>query len=125
MLGRSFLVGITVGIAIGIYIAPSLHTKLDLHNAEQTVVGLSKQSSVAIWPDDETAKTELFRLSNWNYAGYGHSSKVSVLRCIPIKNQTVACELSASLSWLNEPKVIEAVFKGDANDWRLVAVKAK
>ncbi|MCH4541919.1 hypothetical protein [Ochrobactrum sp. A-1] len=125
MLGRSFLVGITVGIAIGIYIAPSLRTNLDLHTDERTVARLAKQSDDAIWPDDETARTELFRLSNWNYAEYGRSSKVSVLRCIPIKEQTVACELSASLSWLNEPKAIEAVFEGAANDWRLVAVKSR
>ena len=125
MLGRSFLAGIALGIAIGIYIAPSLHTKLDFHNGEQTIANVARQSYDANWPDDETAKTELFRLSNWNYAGYGRSSKVSVLRCIQIKAQTVACELSASLSWLNEPKSIEAVFEGAANDWRLVAVKSR
>lgn len=125
MLGRSFLVGIALGIAIGIYIAPSLHTKLDHPNDEPTIDSVAKRSYDAIWPDDETAKTELFRLSNWNYAGYGHSSKVSVQRCILIKEQTAACELSASLSWLNETKVIEAVFEGAANDWRLVAVKSR
>lgn len=125
MLGRSFLVGIAVGIAIGIYIAPSLITKPHVHNDEQTVARVAKQSDDAVWPDDETARTELFRLSNWNYAGYGRSSKVSVQRCIPIKEQTVVCQLSASLSWLNEPKAIEAVFEGAANDWRLVAVKSR
>lgn len=125
MLGRSFLVGIAVGIASGIYIAPSLNTKPDVHNNEQTAARVAKQSDHAVWPDDETAKTELFRLSNWNYAGYGRSSKVSVQHCIPIKEQTVACQLSASLSWLNEPKAIEAVFEGAANDWRLVAVKSR
>ncbi|MFD1196820.1 hypothetical protein ACFQ3K_01245 [Brucella gallinifaecis] len=125
MLGRSFLMGIALGIAIGIYIAPSLRANLGFNDDQQTVVNLAKHSDDTIWPDDETARTELFRLSNWNYADYGHSSKVSVLRCIPIKEQTVACELSASLSWLNEPKAIEAVFEGAANDWRLVAVKSR
>ena len=125
MLGRSFLIGATVGIGIGIYIAPSLHANLGFQDDEQTDTILTKQSSVAIWPDDDTAKAELFRISNWNYAGYGHSSKVSVQRCIPIKEQTIACELSASLSWLREPNAIEAVFEGAANDWRLVAVKPR
>jgi hypothetical protein len=125
MRGRRFLIGITIGIAIGIYIAPSLRANLDLHTDERTVASLAKHGYYAIWPDDETARTELFRLLNWNFAEYGHSSKVSVLRCIPIKGQTVACELSASLSWLNEPKAIEAVFEGAANDWRLVAAKSR
>ncbi|KAA9361463.1 hypothetical protein F3W84_20455 [Ochrobactrum quorumnocens] len=125
MISRSFLVGIAVGIAMGIYIASSLNTKPYVHNDEQTVARVAKQSDDAIWPDDETARTELFRLLNWNYAEYGRSSKVSVLRCIPIKEQTVACQLSASLSWQNEPKAIEAVFELAANDWRLVAVKSR
>lgn len=125
MLGRSVLVGIALGIAIGIYIAPSLHTKLDSHNGELTFANVARQSYDAIWPDDETAKTELFRLANWNYAGYGHSSKVSVLRCTQIKEHTAACELSASLSWLNETRIIEAVFMEAANDWRLVAAKSR
>ncbi|WP_449415767.1 hypothetical protein [Ochrobactrum teleogrylli] len=92
---------------------------------QRTVGRLAKQGYDAIWPDDEIARTELFRLLNWNYAEYGRSSKVSVLRCIPIKEQTVACELSASLSWLNESKAIEAVFEGAANDWHLMAVKSR
>lgn len=83
MLGRSVLVGIALGIAIGIYIAPSLRANLDLHTDERTAASLAKHGYDAIWPDDETARTELFRLSNWNYAGYGRSSKVSVLRCTP------------------------------------------
>lgn len=130
MLGRGFLLGVAVGIGVGVYAAPMLGKPgIGFDEVKQTVstIGnLTKKSpDPATWPTNQNAKEELFRLSDWNYAGYGDASNVTVNRCITINEKSMACELSAALSWLTEPKTIEVVFEGAPGTWRMAAAKTR
>jgi len=129
VLGRSFLLGLAVGIGVGIYVAPHLAANGVGHMTgliASSANGQSRDGRVPVeWPTNQNAKKELFRFSNWNYAAYGNDSITNVIRCIQIKQQTIACELSASLSWLNDTKLIEAVFEGKPGNWRMAAAKTR
>lgn len=129
MFGRSFLLGLVVGIGVGLYLAPYLAANGFSHTIEPNNSSINSQvSTPAIsveWPTNQIAKEELFRFSNWNYAAYGKDSITNVIRCIHIKQQTIACELSATLSWLKDTALIEAVFEGKPGNWRMAAAKTR
>lgn len=128
MFGRSLLFGLVVGIGVGLYLAPYLAPTGFGHIIEpinSSTDGQSRYGRVSVeWPTDQVAKEELFRFSNWNYAAYGKNSVTNVIRCIHISQQSVACELSASLSWLDDTKLIEAVFEGKPGNWQMAAAKS-
>ncbi|GLQ80655.1 hypothetical protein GCM10007881_41740 [Mesorhizobium huakuii] len=128
MSGRSFLVGMTIGILIGIYAAPWVGRQVfDLgegSNVASPLNGLTESASdAAIRPSDETAKGELFRLSNWDISMHGAGSTVAVKRCISLGKDSIACELLAHLGWVDGEKLVEAVFEGEPGNWRMVAAR--
>ncbi|MBA8907473.1 hypothetical protein [Aminobacter ciceronei] len=130
MSGRSFLLGITIGILIGIYAAPWVGRQgIDLgegSNVASPLNGLTESAlDAAIRPSDETAKGELFRLSNWDISMHGTGSTVTVKRCISIGKDSIACELLAHLGWVDGEKRVEAVFEGKPGTWRMVAARAR
>ncbi|WP_087003032.1 hypothetical protein [Rhizobium sullae] len=127
-MGRSFLLGIALGIVIGLYAAPMLG---------RPRIGLSKMSNVlsklgtgsehvpdkATRPTDDRAKSELFRISKWDITKHGDGSTVNVKRCISIYENTVACELVAHLGWIEGEKLVESIFEGGPDGWNMVAAK--
>jgi len=129
MFGRSLLLGLVVGIGVGLYLSPYIAAngfdraikQIDSYTKAQT----SKPAISVEWPTNQMAKEELFRFSNWNYAAYGKNSITNVIRCIQIKQRTIACELSATLSWLKDTALIEAVFEGKPGNWRIAAAKSR
>lgn len=128
MFCRSLLFGLVVGIGVGIYVAPYLAANgLDrtIKQIDSSTMAQTRKPAVSVeWPTNQIAKEELFRFSNWNFAAYGKNSVTNVIRCIHISQQSVACELSASLSWLDDTKLIEAVFEGKPGSWRMAAAKS-
>ncbi|TGQ04498.1 hypothetical protein EN862_032930 [Mesorhizobium sp. M2E.F.Ca.ET.219.01.1.1] len=129
MPGRSFPLGITIGILIGIYAAPWAGSQgIDLgegSNAASPLNGLMESAlDTAIRPSDETAKGELFRLSNWDISVHGTGSTVTVKRCIRNGRDSIARELLAHRGWVDGEKLVEAVFEGNPGAWRMVAAKA-
>lgn len=130
MSGRSFLLGITIGILIGIYAAPRVGRQgIDLgegSNVASPLNGLTESAlDASIRPSDETAKGELFRLSNWDISMHGTGSTVTVKRCISIGKDSIVCELLAHLGWVDGEKRVEAVFEGKPGTWRMVAARAR
>ncbi|MER9651512.1 hypothetical protein [Mesorhizobium sp. M0199] len=120
----------TIGILIGIYAAPFVGRQgFDFgegSKAASSLNGLMEPAlDAAIRPSDETAKGELFRLSNWDISMHGTGSTVTVKRCISLGKDSIACELLAHLGWVDGDKVVEAVFKGKPGIWRMVAAKAR
>ncbi|RUV70537.1 hypothetical protein EOA78_20420 [Mesorhizobium sp. M5C.F.Cr.IN.023.01.1.1] len=127
-MGRGFLFGIAIGIGIGIYAAPMLgRPSIGLGEISQvilaTVKGPDRIPDKATWPTSEQAKSELFRISNWDISKYGDGSTVSVKRCIRIDEYSIACELSAHLGWIEGEKCVESVFEGASDRWTMVAAK--
>ncbi|MER9600471.1 hypothetical protein, partial [Mesorhizobium sp. M0244] len=99
---RSLLLGMTIGILIGIYAAPwGGRQGFDFgegSKAASPLNGLMESAlGAAIRPSDETAKGELFRLSNWDISMHRTGSTVTVKRCISIGKDSIACELLAHL----------------------------
>lgn len=130
MLGRGFLLGVAIGIGIGVYAAPMLGKPgigfNEMKHTVSTIGNLTKKSpDPATWPTNQNAKEELFRFSDWNFAGFGESSNITVNRCIMINDKSMACELLANLSWLKDEKRIEAVFEGTPGNWRMAAAKTQ
>jgi hypothetical protein len=127
--GRSFLLGMTIGILIGIYAAPWVGRQgfdfSESSKAASSLNGLMESApDAAIRPSDETARGELFRLSNWDISMHGTGSTVTVKRCISIGKDSIACELLAHLGWVEGEKLVEAVFEGKPGAWRMVAARA-
>ncbi|WP_114217118.1 hypothetical protein [Ochrobactrum sp. 3-3] len=130
MVGRSFLLGIALGIVIGIYVSPLLdRPSLDLNDVSQAIASIGNRPErlpdASSWPTKDEAKSELFRISKWDISVHGEGSTVAVRRCIIIGNGSMACELSAHLSWLDDENLMEAVFKGAPGHWRMAAVKSQ
>ncbi|RWA84897.1 MAG: hypothetical protein EOQ32_26595 [Mesorhizobium sp.] len=128
--GRSLLLGITTGILIGIYAVPWVGRQgIDLgegSNLASPLNGLMESAlDAVIRPSDETAKSELFRLSNWDILMHGTGSTVTVKRCISNGKDSIACELLAHLGWVDGEKLVEAVFEGKPGTWRMVAARAR
>jgi len=126
VLGRGFLLGIAVGIGIGLYAGPLLGkagVRLIDDEKSLSMMGNLQKLTPETWPTNQNAKEELFRFSNWDHVGYGGASKVTVNRCRQISDQSIACELSAALSWIQDQKALEAVFNGTPDNWLMVAVK--
>jgi hypothetical protein len=128
--GRSFLLGLAIGILIGIYSAPIVARQdFGLPDSLRTVLPLSGLTNSALdaatWPSDKMAKSELFRISNWDISIHGTGSTVAVKRCISVGQDSIACELAARLGWVDGEKSIEAVFKGEPGNWRIVAAKSR
>ncbi|MER8374462.1 hypothetical protein [Mesorhizobium sp. M0488] len=128
--GRSFLLGMMIGILIGIYAAPFVGSQgFDFgegSKAASLLNGLRESAlGAAIRPSDETAKGELFRLSNWDISMHGTGSTVTVKRCISLGKDSIACELLAHLGWVDGEKLVEAVFEGEPGTWRMVAARAR
>jgi hypothetical protein len=129
-MGRSFLLGIALGIVIGIYAAPMLgRPSIGLSEVSQVlstlVTGSEDVPDKAIWPTADRAKSELFRISKWDITKHGDGSTVSVKRCISIHENTVACELSAHLGWTEGEKLVETIFEGGPDGWNVVAAKVR
>ncbi|MER9776690.1 hypothetical protein [Mesorhizobium sp. M0220] len=119
----------TIGILIGIYAAPWVGRQgIDLgegSNVASPLNGLMESAlDAANRPSDETAKGELFRLSNWDISMHGTGSTVTVKRCISLGKDSIACELLAHLGWVDGEKLVEAVFEGKPGAWRMVAARA-
>lgn len=129
MFGRSLLLGLVVGIGVGLYLSPYLTANgfdRAIKQIDSSTQAQTRKSAISVeWPTNQMAKEELFRFSNWNYAAYGKNSLTNVTRCIQIKQQTIACELSATLSWLKDTALIEAVFEGKPGNWRMAAAKSR
>ena len=126
MSGRSLLLGITIGILIGIYAAPLVGRQgFDLGEGSNVVSPLNGLMESALRPSDETAKGELFRLSNWDISMHETGSTVTVKRCISIGKDSIVCELLAHLGWVDGEKLVEAVFEGEPGTWRMVAARAR
>ncbi|RWP39706.1 hypothetical protein [Mesorhizobium sp.] len=128
--GRSLLLGITIGILIGIYAAPWVGRRgIELgegSKAASALNGLIESAlDATIRPSDETAKGELFRLSNWDISMHGPGSTVAVKRCISIGKDSISCELLAHLGWVDGEKLVEAVFEGKPGTWRMVAARTR
>ncbi|MER8872542.1 hypothetical protein NKI04_21910 [Mesorhizobium sp. M0814] len=120
----------TIGILIGIYAAPFVGSHgFDFgegSKAAPPLNGLMESApDAAIRPSDETAKGELFRLSNWDISVHGTGSTVAVKRCISIGKDSIACELLAHLGRVDGEKLVEAVFEGKPGTWRMVAARAR
>ncbi|TKB88273.1 MAG: hypothetical protein E5W81_08260 [Mesorhizobium sp.] len=120
----------TIGILIGIYAAALIDRRgIDFgegQNAAVPLKGLVESAlDAAIRPSDETAKGELFRLSNWDISMHGTGSTVAVKRCISIGKDSIACELLAHLGRVDGEKLVEAVFEGKPGAWRMVAARAR
>ncbi|TIL48221.1 MAG: hypothetical protein E5Y73_29830 [Mesorhizobium sp.] len=120
----------TIGILIGIYAAPLVGRQgFDLgagSNAASPLNGFRESAlDATIRPSDETAKGELFRLSNWDISMHRAGSTVTVKRCISVGKDSIACELLAHLGWVDGEKLVEAVFEGKPGTWRMVAAKAR
>ncbi|TIW20826.1 MAG: hypothetical protein E5V63_30755 [Mesorhizobium sp.] len=120
----------TIGILIGIYAAPWVARQgIDLGEGPKvasSLKGLTESAlAVSIRPSDETAKGELFRLSNWDISMHGAGSTVAVKRCISLGKDSIACELLAHLGWVDGEKLVEAVFEGKPGTWRMVAARAR
>lgn len=118
------------GILVGIYAAPWVGRRgIDLgegSNVASPLNGLTESALDATNPpSDETAKGELFRLSNWDISMHGTGSTVAVKRCISIGKDSIACELLAHLGWVDGEKLLEAVFEGKPGAWRMVAARAR
>ncbi|MER8524184.1 hypothetical protein NKH56_33670 [Mesorhizobium sp. M1076] len=119
----------TIGILIGIYAAPWVgrqgFDRGEGFNAASPLDGLMESAhDTAVRPSDETAKGELFRLSNWDISMHGAGSTVTVKRCISVGKDSIACELLAHLGWVDGEKLVEAVFEGKPGAWRMVAARA-
>lgn len=129
MFGRSLLLGLVVGIGVGLYLSPYLAANgfdRAIKQIDSSTKGQTRKPAVSVeWPTNQMAKEELFRFSNWNYAAYGKNSITNVIRCIQIEQQTIACELSATLSWLKDTALIETVFEGKPGNWRMAAAKSR
>ncbi|UVC19389.1 hypothetical protein [Mesorhizobium onobrychidis] len=120
----------TIGILIGICAAPWVGRQgFDFgegSNAASPLNGrMESPLHAAIRPSDETAKGELFRLSNWDISMHGTGSTVTVKRCISAGKDSIACELLAHLGWVGGEKLVEAVFEGKPGTWRMVAARAR
>lgn len=105
MMGRGFLFGIAIGIGIGIYAAPMLgRPSIGLDEISQAILpvgnGAERIPDKATWPTSERAKSELFRISKWDISKHGDGSTVAVKRCISIDEDSIACELTAHLGWI-------------------------
>lgn len=127
-MGRSFLLGIALGIVIGLYAAPMLgRPSIGLSEMSQVLSTLGNSAEhvpdKATWPTGNRAKSELFRISKWDITKHGDGSTVSVKRCISVHENTVACELSARLGWIEGEKLVESVFEGGPDGWIIVAAK--
>lgn len=127
-MGRGFLLGIALGIVIGIYAAPMLgRPSIGLSEMSQVLSTLGTGSEdvpdKATWPTGDRAKSELFRISKWDITKHGDGSTVSVKRCISVRENTVACELSAHLGWIEGEKLVESIFEGGPDGWDMVAAK--
>ncbi|WP_214473389.1 hypothetical protein [Mesorhizobium sp. dw_380] len=120
----------TIGILIGIYAAPFVGSQgFDFGEGSKAVSLLNglRESALdaSIRPSEETAKGELFRLSNWDISMHGTGSTVTVKRCISLGKDSIACELLAHLGWVDGEKLVEAVFEGEPGTWRMVAARAR
>lgn len=128
MIGRGFLLGVAFGCVLGIYIAPHLGRPTGGRGniSESILPNLNiaqTDTEKVTWPTDDEAKAQLFDLSKWDLNKHGIGSKVSVIRCIQILRDELACELNAHLSWINNPMRIEAVFQAKPAGWKMVAAK--
>ncbi|WP_245460841.1 MULTISPECIES: hypothetical protein [unclassified Mesorhizobium] len=120
----------TAGILIGICAAPMTGRRgFDFGEGSKAAspldVLMESALDAAIRPSDETAKGELFRLSNWDISMHGTGSTVTVKRCISLGKDSIACELLAHLGWVDGEKLVEAVFEGEPGTWRMVAARAR
>ncbi|MER8563304.1 hypothetical protein [Mesorhizobium sp. M0578] len=120
----------TISILIGIYAAPLVGRQgfdfAESSKAASSLNGLIESAlDAAFRPSDETAKGELFRLSNWDISMHGTGSTVPVKRCISLGKDSIACELLAHLGWVDGEKLVEAVFEGKPGTWRMVAARSR
>ncbi|TGQ51533.1 hypothetical protein EN836_23445 [Mesorhizobium sp. M1C.F.Ca.ET.193.01.1.1] len=120
----------TIGILIGIYAAPLVGRQdFDFGEGSNAAsplnVLMESALDAAIRPSDETAKGELFRLSNWDISMHGTESTVTVKRCISVGKDSIARELLARLGWVDGEKLVEAVFEGEPGTWRMAAARAR
>lgn len=126
-----FLAGVAVGATLGLLISPEAVEKagFDLQGFKRAIFApadpTTEIANKATWPNDEKAKSELFKWSNWDLQRFGQDSAVHVKRCIKLDADTIACEMIASLSWLKENALIEGIFSLKSGDWTMTAAKAR
>lgn len=120
-----------MGAVLGLIISPSDAERagLDIPGLKTAILGHpplpQSRANMATWPNDEIAKQELFRWSKWDYANFASQSTVRVNRCISLDGSTIACEMTANLSWVQGRSTIEAVFKQDAKGWSMVDARTR
>ena len=128
ILDPKFLVGVAVGGVLGIFLAPNAgKLGTDISALQNTILArVNFQHNVTNtgnWPTNEEAKLGLFVLSKWDIKNFSDQSTVTVNGCISVRENTIACEMTAKLSWLEKPAKIEGVFEGKPDNWTLVSAK--